>query len=142
MRVKCLAQEHNTMTRPGLEPEPFDPESSALTAVRPSRLPVCYIMLCYKTLTQLPGEQSVHRSFPLALNVPRGHGSSESNVRFLLLQYPAATRIVTKSVVPHDIGSFTIPESELTGFLEEVNAFCYYNYLVSVSFPRIFPTIF
>ena len=29
MRVKCLAQEHNTMTRPGLEPGPFDPESSA-----------------------------------------------------------------------------------------------------------------
>ena len=31
MRVKCLAHEHNTMTRPGLEPGPFDPESSALT---------------------------------------------------------------------------------------------------------------
>ena len=31
MRVKCLAQEHNTMTRPGLEPGPFDLESSALT---------------------------------------------------------------------------------------------------------------
>ena len=31
MRVKYLAQEHNTMTRPGLEPGPLDPESSALT---------------------------------------------------------------------------------------------------------------
>ena len=31
MRVKCLAQEHNTMTRPGLEPGTLDPESSALT---------------------------------------------------------------------------------------------------------------
>ena len=31
MRVKCLVQEHNTMTRPGLEPGPLDPESSALT---------------------------------------------------------------------------------------------------------------
>ena len=31
MRVKCLAQEHNTMTRPGLKHGPFDPESSALT---------------------------------------------------------------------------------------------------------------
>ena len=29
--VKCLAQEHNTMTRSGLEPGPLDPESSALT---------------------------------------------------------------------------------------------------------------
>ena len=38
VRVKCLAQEHNTMTRPGLEPGPFDPESSALTIWAP-RLP-------------------------------------------------------------------------------------------------------
>ena len=38
MRVKCLAQEHNTMTRPGLEPGTFDPESSALIT-RPTRLP-------------------------------------------------------------------------------------------------------
>ena len=38
MRAKCLAQEHNTMTRPGLEPGTLDPESSALTT-RPPRLP-------------------------------------------------------------------------------------------------------
>ena len=38
MRVKSLAQEHNTMTRPGLKPGPLDPESSALTT-RPPRLP-------------------------------------------------------------------------------------------------------
>ena len=38
VRVKCLAQEHNKMTRPGLEPGPLDPESSALTT-RPPRLP-------------------------------------------------------------------------------------------------------
>ena len=38
MRVKCLAQEHNMMTRPGLEPRPLDPESSALT-IRPPHLP-------------------------------------------------------------------------------------------------------
>ena len=31
MRVKCLAPEHNTVPRPGLEPGPFDLESSALT---------------------------------------------------------------------------------------------------------------
>ena len=38
LRVKCLAQEHNTVTRPGLEPGPLDPESIALTT-RPPRLP-------------------------------------------------------------------------------------------------------
>ena len=31
MRVKYLAQEHNTVPRPGLEPGLLDPESSALT---------------------------------------------------------------------------------------------------------------
>ena len=39
VRVKCLAQDHNTMTRPGLEPGPLDPESSALTTRAP-RLPL------------------------------------------------------------------------------------------------------
>ena len=34
VRVKCLAQEHNTMIRPGLKPRPFDLESSKLT-IRP-----------------------------------------------------------------------------------------------------------
>ena len=38
MRVKCLAQEHNTITWPRLEPGPLDPESSALTT-KPPRLP-------------------------------------------------------------------------------------------------------
>ena len=36
MRVKYLAQEHNAVSRPGLEPGPPDPESSALT-IRPLR---------------------------------------------------------------------------------------------------------
>ena len=39
MGVKCLAQEHNAVPRPGLEPGTSDPESSALT-IRPPRLPV------------------------------------------------------------------------------------------------------
>ena len=39
MGVKCLAQEHNVVPRPGLEPGPFDLESSALT-IRPPHLPV------------------------------------------------------------------------------------------------------
>ena len=38
MRVNCLAQEHNAVPRPGLEPGPYDPESSALT-IRPPHLP-------------------------------------------------------------------------------------------------------
>ena len=37
MIVKCLAQEHSAMPRPGLEPGPPDPESSALI-MRPPRL--------------------------------------------------------------------------------------------------------
>ena len=36
MGVKCLAQEHNSLPRPGLEPGTPDPESSALT-IRPPR---------------------------------------------------------------------------------------------------------
>ena len=39
MRVKCLAQEYNTLSRPGPEPGPLDPESSALTMRQP-RLPL------------------------------------------------------------------------------------------------------
>ena len=39
MRVKYLAQEHNAVPRPGLEPGVPDPESSALT-IRPPRLPL------------------------------------------------------------------------------------------------------
>ena len=38
MGVKCLVQEHDAVPRPGLEPGPFDPESSALT-IRPLHLP-------------------------------------------------------------------------------------------------------
>ena len=38
MRVKYLAQEHNAVPRPELEPGPPNPESSALT-IRPPRFP-------------------------------------------------------------------------------------------------------
>ena len=38
MRVKCLAQEHSAMSRPGLGPGALAPESSTLT-MRPPRLP-------------------------------------------------------------------------------------------------------
>ena len=47
MKVKCSAQEHNTgerEPRPGLEKEPLDLESSALT-IRPKHLPL-FRFLC------------------------------------------------------------------------------------------------
>ena len=40
MRVKCLVQEHNTMTRPGLERAPLDPVSGTLTIRSPRRMTV------------------------------------------------------------------------------------------------------
>ena len=40
MTVNCLAQEHNTLTRPGLIPGPLDPESSVLTTRPPCGLVV------------------------------------------------------------------------------------------------------
>ena len=36
VRLKCLAQEHNTVSPPEIEPGPFDPETRALT-MRPTR---------------------------------------------------------------------------------------------------------
>ena len=39
-RVECLAQEQNTLTQPGFEPRPLDPESSTLT-MRPQSLSCC-----------------------------------------------------------------------------------------------------
>ena len=53
MGVKCLAQEHNTVPRPGLEPGPFDPESSALTT-RPPRLPREYVYKQVNKYVYLP----------------------------------------------------------------------------------------
>ena len=38
VRVKCLAQEHNTVPRPELEPRPLDPESGKLV-IKPPRFP-------------------------------------------------------------------------------------------------------
>ena len=46
MGVKCLAQEHNAVPQPGLEPGPSDPESSALT-IRPPRHPQLIIIIYY-----------------------------------------------------------------------------------------------
>ena len=46
MRVKYLAQEHNAVPRPGLEPGPPDAESSALT-IRPPRLPLTHKLLFF-----------------------------------------------------------------------------------------------
>ena len=52
MRVKCLAQEHNTMTRPGLEPGPLDLGSSPLTT-RPPCLPQNVKMLTLISINYL-----------------------------------------------------------------------------------------
>ena len=51
VKVKRLAREHNTVPRPGLEPGPLDPGTSALT-MRPLRLPgivmVALILIAWK----------------------------------------------------------------------------------------------
>ena len=44
MRVNYLAQEHNAVPQPGLEPGPSDPESNALT-IRSLRLPLFFFKL-------------------------------------------------------------------------------------------------
>ena len=74
MRVKYLAQEHNAVPRPGLEPGPFDPESSALT-IRPPRLPLdCHtwqisFVASNDGSTQVQG----HKLFPLRNKIPVLH---------------------------------------------------------------------
>ena len=51
MRVKCLAQEHKTMSpQPGLKPRLLDPGMSALT-MRPPRLPHDGSMLLFTFIT-------------------------------------------------------------------------------------------
>ena len=42
VRVKCLAQEHDTMSPARVEPGPLDPETSALT-MRPPRPTINWI---------------------------------------------------------------------------------------------------
>ena len=60
MRVKYLAQEYNAVPRPGLEPRPPNPESSALT-IRPPRKKEREIFLLLKmsTFLNLPKQQSL-----------------------------------------------------------------------------------
>ena len=55
MRVKYLAQEHNAVPQPGLEPGPPDPESSALT-IRPPRLPLQKLLQVPKRLVYLQND--------------------------------------------------------------------------------------
>ena len=63
VRVKCLAQDHNTMTRPGFKPGPLDLESCALTTRSP-HLPQQYLLKLLITnrvlgmISQLTGEIS------------------------------------------------------------------------------------
>ena len=51
LRVKCLAQEHNTMSRPGLEPRQFDPESR-LHVLANMRQPQLHKKIIHKVLGQ------------------------------------------------------------------------------------------
>ena len=52
VRVKCLAQEHNTMTRPGLERAPLDPECGSIkTRVQDA---IAHSMISNQTMKFLP----------------------------------------------------------------------------------------
>ena len=82
MRVKCLAQEHNTMSRPWLEPGPLAPESSALT-MRPPCLPKHFLRLSlYYEIFVKP--KWVKRTLPLtkALLIASINLSSSMETRF------------------------------------------------------------
>ena len=73
MKVKCLAQEHNTMSRPGLEPGPLDPESSTLTTTLPHlthlpRVLLSKLYLILKNTRKLPEKYKPQASGSLALN--------------------------------------------------------------------------
>ena len=48
VRVKCLAQEHNAVPQPGLEPGPLDPESSALIPLPKGSLTNGNVLLTHK----------------------------------------------------------------------------------------------
>ena len=61
MGVKCLAQEHNAMPRPGLEPGTSDPESSALT-IRPPRLPLYILSLSITRYKGVGGSVAIDKS--------------------------------------------------------------------------------
>ena len=68
MRVKYLAQEHNALPRPGLEPGPFAPESSALTIghvhyfyLRQNRMKVDKVRaFCDVSLGSVVSKRSLH----------------------------------------------------------------------------------
>jgi len=51
VRVKCLAQEHNIMSLPGLEPGLLDPETSALTSIH------AFVLTSYTSYPVVFGQQ-------------------------------------------------------------------------------------
>ena len=66
MRVKYLAQEHNAVPRPVLEPGPPDPESSTLTITcRPLRLQYTVTQYAYYPLCPLAEVSSSHCCYAL-----------------------------------------------------------------------------
>ena len=65
MGVKCLAQEHNTVPWPGLDPGPFHPESSALT-IRPPRL-LTAVVDSYSNYREARPAQTISLSVPASV---------------------------------------------------------------------------
>ena len=63
MRVKCLAQEHNTVIRPGLKM--INWESSALTIRPPYLLPSSYNHNTHLGKTNFPGREICGEIFPM-----------------------------------------------------------------------------
>ena len=85
MRVKYLAQEHNAVPRPGLEPGPPDPESSALI-IRPPRLPG-YKSDDIKLLSASETKMSVWRDFVAACTASEKQAVSYSKFKDLWEQF-------------------------------------------------------
>ena len=79
MKVKCLVQEHNTMTWPGLEPGPLDLESGAplclphdvKSTIRSYSKDKCFFFCCLSLNAQLR-KFKIHRTFVLAKTSPPG----------------------------------------------------------------------
>ena len=85
VRVKCLAQEHNTMTRPGLEPGPLDPESSALTIWTP-RLTLYQRLTLYTYVLTIRRRKSSGKT-------PGGHPQLSVCVKVHIGLYPISYRV-------------------------------------------------
>ena len=68
MRANCIAQEHNTKSRPGLEPGPLHPESSALTKVLMDKVLMDSIQVLQSRAAKLVLDRSPYSSSSEALS--------------------------------------------------------------------------